>query len=595
MQRPIFSIVKDYVWLPYASVDLRSLAVFRVLIALAILVSLFSYLPNAGFFFAPGTGLVLRAEAIGRRPDYWSILYISESMLFIYAFFTVYTLAALALLFGYKTRVATIICWVCTVSLKNRGYQFTNYGDIMHGIYLFWAMFLPLGARFSVDAALAKTSAPPRYASLASLGLLLNVMYVYFFGALHKTGYDWQEFSAVYYALSNLELTTVFAPYLLRLDWLLPPLTAYVYYLELFSPLLLFLPRYTERARLLAVPLLLSLHIGFALCLTVNIFSLVAAAGVLAFLPTVFWERAIPWYNRRKTRQGIHIFYDKDCQFCFKLCLIFKTLGLPNDTPITPAQDDATAGPILARDNTWVVRTHAGTYLTHWEAVSYVWRRSPLLWPLGVLFSLPWLRDAGHELYLLIAKYRPQLAKISARFLTYDEKPIYQPQRAAQAFLTAMIVLVLAQNLRTVSYFPKQWPYVFEQALLFTEMKQDWLMYSPSVKNAGDWLVIEGTTFGNETVDLLHTDPSPPSHARPEDGWALYPDVHMRRYLTFSINWKKQGPRLIRHLCDRFVEAYPEIEIGAVTVHKYRQMTAPPGQPPGAVSSNLVYSGKCQE
>jgi len=577
-----------------ATVDLRSLALCRILLSAAILINVIPYWPYLDVFFAPQTGLALRTEAIQRRPEYWSLLYVGDSMLFVYGFFLVYTLAALALLFGYKTRLATIVCWICTVSLKNRGYQFTNYGDILHGIYLFWAMFLPLGAVYSVDAALnKKTLASTNYASVASLALLLNVTYVYFFGALHKTGYDWQNLTAIHYALSNLELTTPFAPYLLQQNWLIAPLTAYVYYLELLAPLLLFLPLYTAHTRLIAVPLLLSLHIGFALFLTVNIFSVVAAAGVIAFLPALFWDRIILWFNNRASRRGIHIFYDRDCEFCLKLCRIFRTLGLPADTPITPAQEDPSAGPILTKENTWVVRTHDNIYLTHWEAVSYLWRCSPLLWPLGVLFLLPGLRQCGHGLYLLIARYRGQLASLSARFLPYEEKSIYAPTRITQLFLVAMMALVLAQNLRTVSYFPRRWPSVLEELLLLTDLKQRWLMYAPYVKTGGDWLVIEGTTPDGGKVDLLHTEMQPPSHERPAHAWATHPDSHMRRYLSFSVSWKKQGDRVARYFCNQFAEKYPELPVEKVTIYKYWQLSALQNEPTRNAEQRIVYTGKC--
>ncbi len=69
-------------------------------------------------------------------------------------------LAALALALGWRTRLATLFCFVLEASLLNRNRMVLIGGDILLVCLLFWALFLPLGARWSVDATLS-TAPPP--------------------------------------------------------------------------------------------------------------------------------------------------------------------------------------------------------------------------------------------------------------------------------------------------------------------------------------------------------------------------------------------------------------------------------------------------
>ena len=174
-------------------IDLRTLAFFRVGLAVSILLVLYSYLPDMYAIF-DDRGLYPRRSKMSYGFSFnWSLYYVSGHVLWAYILFGLTALSALALLIGYRTRIALVLCWVLLLSLSVRTSAFINGGDKFLGIILFWGMFLPLGARFSVDAALCRK--PPtsnRYVSIVTIALLLQVTYVYFLGALRKTGSLWQ-------------------------------------------------------------------------------------------------------------------------------------------------------------------------------------------------------------------------------------------------------------------------------------------------------------------------------------------------------------------------------------------------------------------
>ena len=66
---------------------------------------------------------------------------------------------------------ATILAWVALVSVIRRTSPAINAGDIWFACQLFWAMFLPLGARWSLDSARLAAAQPgrPCAASVRSL------------------------------------------------------------------------------------------------------------------------------------------------------------------------------------------------------------------------------------------------------------------------------------------------------------------------------------------------------------------------------------------------------------------------------------------
>src|SRR5205085_1218693 len=114
--------------------------------------------------------------------------------------------------------------WLFLVSLHARNPMVLDAGDALLASFVFWAMFLPLGAAFSVDRALDPSREPPprRVFSAATVAVLLQVAILYWFTAALKTGPEWRsEGSAVYYALRTPYFVQPFGRLLLRFPALL--------------------------------------------------------------------------------------------------------------------------------------------------------------------------------------------------------------------------------------------------------------------------------------------------------------------------------------------------------------------------------------
>ena len=144
--------------------DLRTLALFRVLLGFYLLLNV---LLRARDLTAHYTdfGIMPRSVQIGLLADgSWSLhlfngTFAAQLIVFLSAAF-----AALGLMFGWRTRLMTIVSWILLLSVQNRNTFILSGEDNLALLLTFWAMFLPLGARYSVDCAstgLAKSDNTP--------------------------------------------------------------------------------------------------------------------------------------------------------------------------------------------------------------------------------------------------------------------------------------------------------------------------------------------------------------------------------------------------------------------------------------------------
>jgi len=214
--------------------------------------------------------------------------------------FSLAAVFAVMLLVGLRTRIATALSWVMLVSLHNRNFMVLDAGDFLFRLVLFWSIFVPLGARWSIDALRnrSKRSIPNRFASCGTVALLLQVACVYWFTALLKNHEIWLNGQGILYALQCDDLATDLGVYLLNFPTLLMCLTYGTLVIEALAPTLAFSPWRTGPIRFGVVIVMWCLHLGMGLTLALGHFPFICAAAWCAFLPTWFWERAATWKVR---------------------------------------------------------------------------------------------------------------------------------------------------------------------------------------------------------------------------------------------------------------------------------------------------------
>lgn len=200
-------------------------------------------------------------------------------------------LAALGFALGYRTRLSNLVLWMGLVSIHNRNPAVLDMGDSLLVMGLFWSLFLPVGACWSLDSLGRGAPAEKSVANLATFALIFQLGLVYFCTGVQKNGPDWLEsFTAVYVAIANPIHSGFLAefwmavmaahPWICYLSTGLVLIWEYLLIFALFSP--------WRRAALASVVLF---HLGLLTTMFLNLIPLINIALVLGCLPPGFWER----------------------------------------------------------------------------------------------------------------------------------------------------------------------------------------------------------------------------------------------------------------------------------------------------------------
>ncbi len=290
-------------------IDLRSLAVFRVALGAVMLGDLIDRSRDFGAFYTDA-GVLPSALHPGIYGPfaYQSIhRYAMGSVWLQGALFAAAGLVAVALIAGWRSRLMAGAAWVLTVSLHRISADAGGGGDALLRILLFWAMLVPLGTRWSLDARGDSRAAPDAdarssrsehrddrgtvYLAIPGAALLLQVAMVYWFTAAMKYGESWRDGTALGIALWNDSLATPAGAALRDRAGLIPLMTYGTLALEWLGPVLALLPVWRCGARLLAVVLFVAFHIGIEVTMTVGLFSYAALAAWMLFIPGCVWDR----------------------------------------------------------------------------------------------------------------------------------------------------------------------------------------------------------------------------------------------------------------------------------------------------------------
>ncbi len=281
-------------------IDTRALAVFRMALGLLVLADLALRSRSLGAFYTD-FGVLPRSALLSQaNPLHWSIHLASGDIWIQALLFLIAGVFAVALTIGYRTSIATVGTWLLLVSIHNRMGDVLNGGDFLLRLLLFWAIFLPLGARWAIDSYHAADEDTRKHVtSVASAALLAQVVLVYATNAAFKlSGNVWLDGDGLEYVFSLGQFTVFFGDYLAAYPALLQALSHVWLLLIILSFLLIVLPGIWRTG---FVALFVLAHIGMALTMRLDLFPLISIASLVPFVPAVFWDRTVSWFTRFKS------------------------------------------------------------------------------------------------------------------------------------------------------------------------------------------------------------------------------------------------------------------------------------------------------
>ena len=416
----------------YLQIDLRSLALGRIVLGLVLLGDLLHRVPYLRDFYS-NLGLIPNHTVLWRPPfpRIFSVFFMASlpeeaALWFFFAFVCFF-----CFLIGYRTRLFHLLSFAMTTSLHNRIILAENWGGVAIGVLMVWTFFLPLGRRFSVDAIRASLRARPDETtaelaagvpppderpttSLAALGLLLQIAVIYWLNFVHKSGPTWRDGSAVHYVLWQERIVTwvglqvrEHAPYALT-----KLLTEGTLVIEASAAFLVLSPIFWRWTRFLAALLLVGLHGGIALLVNLGVFS----AAMIAFQPFLLTEAQWKLFARLVPRRGRArtVFYDADCGVCWAVVRVLARMDVHGRLRWLPNSDQAELPrgiePALLAQSVLVVDPQRDRRWTRAEAFAEILGALPFgrlwAWPM----RLPGLRALAGLAYDAFARRRTTIS-----------------------------------------------------------------------------------------------------------------------------------------------------------------------------------------
>jgi len=547
-------------WVPEIfAADLRSLAALRIVLAVIVLVDLAGRARNLLAHYTDD-GVLPRHILLGEtgilRP---SLNWIGGTTVVQALLFGITALAAMALLVGYRTRVMNVVVWVMVLSIQNRNPFVLSAEDALLRLLLFWSIFLPLGAWWSVDnlrgAPASRVSM--RVLSMASAGLFLQIAFVYWFTVILKSGPEWRiDGTAIYYALSVEQITGSIGRYLLQFPALLRVLTFAVIGIEAIGPLLLFCPVATGPVRTAGVLLIMSLHFGILLTMIIWFFPWLGAFCMVCFLPSWFWDRVIP-----QLRAAFSVYGNLGKRF----------------------------------------RSTAASVAEAWAAPR--WRRLPTggsACPLLFAASTP--SACADQRGVAYPAHRT--TRWSAQILPGPENPTTVMRSSLAVNLLALFFLgyVFFMNVTTISDYTM--PTYARPLGELLGLRQDWSMFAPAPRKVTDWFVIPGTLHDGRQVDLLasiiNRNPdliNSVSWKKPPNIPTTFRDLYWEKYLLALEygDWESRRRYFGKYICRTWNAWHPDgpLQLQTFQILAFKERTLLDGGPETS-EHQVLWTHRCR-
>lgn len=264
----------------------KALALFRIAFSLLLVRDIIYRITLVDLFFTED-GLSPISALAGQylvSSTIQSVIFANTTSALVFHFLWLTT--AISLLFGYRTRTAIFLNFIFIASAQLRNILILNGADTVMRTCSFWILFLPLGARWSLDSRRNGGSQDSTYAFPLRL-IQFQIAIVYAVTALFKQNQSiWLSGEALHSSLQVVAFINPVGEWMVQfLPTTLFPLLNYgVLVVEhAFLPLV-FLPLAQPRARIIGLVLCASMHIGILICMSIPNFSIVMLITYILFL-----------------------------------------------------------------------------------------------------------------------------------------------------------------------------------------------------------------------------------------------------------------------------------------------------------------------
>jgi hypothetical protein len=571
----------------YGRFDLRSLGlarfglgahVFRRVPGLATWYSNEGLLPNHTVLWRPSSEYMFSFFFAASRPEEVAVMFALCGIVFF------------AFTIGYRTRFFHVLSFICLVSLHDREIFTENGGDVAQNLLIAWTMFLPMGARFSVDSLRASLAArkersagelndratlptrTPNTISFAFFAILLQLAVIYYFNAVNKRGLTWKRGSAVRYVLYQERMVTWIG--ILVRDHigfqLSRVLTFATLGLEYAAPILVLTPFAWQLGRRIAVIALPLLHVGFAAGLNLGEFSFNMMGYFPLLISTADWD----WLGRHFApgpERARAVYVRETSALAFSWARLLSRLDAFERLRFVSAEGSVGAPSWQVEDPSTGRRISGALGLAECLAAL------PCGWPFAFVLRWPGVRSLADATGRLLAAKEPALVKwlrlapavsLAATPAVPEPSPAkaWFERRLAQARELSVIGLILActsqllvENHAIPQRLKLPQPKWVTQLIVYPRLLQGWQMFSADVPTGERMLYVDAVTFGGRHVDPFNEAASRvsslpvdriPTHMEQDEFWCDYTnripenEAYWRALREWIFNYHKRTHRI---------------------------------------------------
>jgi hypothetical protein len=291
----------------------RVLGLYRIVFGLIVLYSFALLAKDVTMFFSDAGLLTSTASAQVFGPNYLTLfdwirgpggVRAALAALFVSAaFFTV----------GFHTRWSTVALYILMVSFHVRNGYVLQGGDAVIRTLLFFFMFAPAGAAFSVDSLRRRLRTPgsgpsdPRVSPWAQRMMQIQVAIIYFIAAYGKLlGERYWDGSAMYYMLGRLDIHVSGLEQLMNYPVIYTSMTIAAVGMEIPMPFLLWSRKTRPYASLLGVVL----HSWILVFMVIPVFGIVMMTSYLAYYGEAELEAVLARMRRRVASRRARLLLD---------------------------------------------------------------------------------------------------------------------------------------------------------------------------------------------------------------------------------------------------------------------------------------------
>ena len=527
----------------WSEIDTRGTGIFRIALGVMLLADQLARMANWSAFHGVGGIASYEMSQQIEGPWVWSVYWLTQHQGWPILLEAARLAATLLLIAGIRSRLMAGILFVLVVSLANHNPMILQGGDRVLIVTVFFAVFLPLGGRYSLEALWHGREERRSVQSLGTGAYTLQVLLVFFMAGIMKTDPRWTtEFTAVSMSLHLEAFVTETGRLWREYDTLAQVMSFIVIWIEWLAPVVTIVPFLL--CRMIGVGALLVLEVGILFSLEVGLFPFISIVSLLPLIPANWWDIVLK--GRGERGRGWTLYYDQDCRFCIFAARLLKAVCGWENAAVRKAQACAEANRILDERGSWsIVKDGQREYTPGWEAVQRMLRESGRGW---IASRLP-EGEKGAKWYRWIGEHRSTFGRTGKA--VFGTKRWRVPGVVGETIAGVSIGLVLAWNIAT-------YPAVREHIGRYEEhvapwigipnIRQYWTMFAPAPFWNDWWWIGMGLTRDGRIVSVFTEEEMPREVTPPKDGPTYYGSHRWRKLMNYleSID---QVEHVLRYWC----------------------------------------------